>query len=379
VVIDGSPITTVYSALRGHQPRSTVLDLAQAAPSYPPAPTVLDRIVATARSAHGGAYTDVPGLPTLRVAFAAEMNDTYGGTISSENVVITAGCNQAFCLTINALAEPGSEVIVPLPYYFNHDMWLKLNGITAVYLEPDESLVPRAEDAAPLITERTRAILLVTPGNPSGITVPPKEIRAFAQIARKHHVALILDETYRLFRDETTPAHPLYAGDWQDTVVGLYSFSKELAIPGYRVGAVVGAPALNDEIAKLLDCVAVCAPRIGQEAAWAGLTSAHEWRTARVREIARRREAFCHTMSRRPGGFELLSCGGFFGWIRHPATRVATGDVVRELALAHDTILMPGTAFLPDDRATIRISVGNCAPESIEELARRLTAFSRVQ
>jgi aspartate/methionine/tyrosine aminotransferase len=379
VVIGSSPITTVYSALHNHQPQQAVLDLAQAAPDYPPASVVLDRIVATARNTDGATYTDVPGLPELRSAFAVDINAAYGGAVLSHNVVITAGCNQAFCLATSALAEPGSEVIVPLPYYFNHDMWLRLNGITPVYLEPDDSLVPRADTAAALITNRTRAILLVTPGNPSGITIPPAEIDGFAQVARSHDLALVLDETYRLFRDDPEPAHGLYRKDWQDTVVGLYSFSKELAIPGYRVGAVVAAPAFNDEIAKLLDCVAVCAPRIGQEAAQAGLVGAQEWRKERVVEIARRREAFRRIMSRRPGGFELLSCGGFFGWIRHPFTGTATEDVVRDLAVNHDTILMPGTAFLPDDRATIRVSVGNCAPESMEEFARRLIAFSGIR
>lgn len=376
-VVGSSPITAVYAALRGHRPRSAVLDLAQAAPSYPPPPVVVERIVATARSADGGAYTDVPGLPALRAAFAADLGDSHGGAVDPEDVVVTAGCNQAFCLAVSALAEPGSEVIVPLPYYFNHDMWLRLNGIRPVYLEPGAGLVPRAEAAASLITPRTRAILLVTPGNPTGVAVPPEEIQEFARVARRHHLALLLDETYRLFHDGTEPAHGLYAGDWRDTVVGLYSFSKELAIPGYRVGAVAAAPAFNNHIQKLLDCVAVCAPRIGQEAALAGLTGAREWRAARVREVARRRAAFREVMAGRPGGFELLSCGGFFGWLRHPATGVATEDVVRELALVHDTILMPGTAFTPEDRGMIRVSIGNCEPESIEELARRFADFSR--
>lgn len=375
VGVEGSPITSVYAALCGHRPRSAVLDLAQAAPSYPPSAVVLDRIVSTARSVDGGAYTDVPGLPGLRTAFATDVNASYGGSVSSDDVLITAGCNQAFCLTISALAGPGDEVIVPLPFYFNHDMWLRLNGIRPVYLEPDADLTPRAADVPALITQRTRAILLVTPGNPSGITLSPEEIGRFADVARRHGLALILDETYRLFRDEPAPAHHLFTGAWRDTVVGLYSFSKELAIPGYRVGAIVGAPALNDEIAKLLDCVAVCAPRIGQEAATAGLTDALEWRAERVREIAYRRAVFRRVMSTRPGDFDMLSCGGFFGWIRHPVSGVATSDVVRELALEYDTIVMPGTAFLPDDRSTIRVSVGNCAPDSIEEFARRLAAF----
>ncbi len=376
VAVGGSPITAVYAALGDHRPRGAVLDLAQAAPDYPPARVVLDRVVNTARSAGGATYTDVPGLLSLRRAFAAEINSSYAGSIGSDSVVITAGCNQAFCVATHVLAEPGSEVIVPLPYYFNHDMWLRLNGINPVYLEPDTGLMPSADAAAALITDRTRAILLVTPGNPSGITVPSDEVTRFAQVARSHGLALILDETYRLFRDDPGPAHTLYTAAWQDTVIGLHSFSKELALPGYRVGAVVAGPALNDEITKLVDCVAVCAPRIGQEAALTGLLDAHRWRTDKVEELASRRAAFRRMMSHRPGGFELVSCGGFFGWVRHPFTGRSTTDVIRELAVGYDVILMPGTAFLPDDRAMIRVSVGNCPVPSLDELSRRLTAFA---
>jgi aspartate/methionine/tyrosine aminotransferase len=161
-----------------------------------------------------------------------------------------------------------------------------------------------------------------------------------------------------------------------DTVVSLHSFSKDLALPGYRVGAVIGSVELNREVAKLLDCVAVCAPRIGQEAAWAGLSHAKEWRVARSSDIAQRRAWFSKAMAPRPGGFELLSCGGFFGWIRHPFQDRSTDHVVRDLALFMDTVVMPGTVFMPDDRRFIRVSVGNCDHSALADLVQRLEVYS---
>ena len=87
------------------------------------------------------------------------------------------------------------------------------------------------------------AIVLVTPGNPSGVTIPPAEIAAFAAPARRRDIALVLDETYRSFRDTQAPAHPLFADPaWRSTLVSLHSYSKELAIPGYRVGCCGSAP-----------------------------------------------------------------------------------------------------------------------------------------
>ncbi|GAA1038664.1 aminotransferase [Virgisporangium ochraceum] len=371
-----SPIGTTYALVDGR--RDGVLDLAQAAPRYPPPPEVVDHIAAVARRSDGSGYVDIAGLPRLREAFAAEVRSAYDGRVDADHVVVTAGCNQAFCLVTSALAGPGDEVVLVLPYYFNHDMWLRMNGVVPVYLEAGPGQVPTAEQAGRVITPRTRAIVLVSPGNPSGVTADPAAIVELYRLAARHDVALVLDETYRVFRDTDGPAHPLFADpDWPRTLVSLHSFSKEFAIPGYRVGAVVGSTDLNREVTKLLDCVAICAPRIGQEAAWAGLTMAREWRRARALEVAGKRRWFTEAMERRPGGFELVSVGGFFGWVRHPFVGRPTADVVRDLVDRCDALVIPGTAFMPGDHRMLRVSVGNADRDTLFDFADRLSLLSR--
>ena len=373
-----SPIGTAYALLQRRAGRRPFLDLAQAAPQYPPAPEVVEHVAAVARDEHGADYVDIAGLDELRDAFAAELSDAYQGRLGAENILVTAGCNQAFCLTVSALARAGDEVILALPYYFNHDMWLAMNGVVARYLEPGPDLVPTAADAESLITARTRAIVLVTPGNPSGVTISPDTLAEFADVAARHDIALVIDETYRSFRGTEEPAHRLFSDQrWTRTVVSLHSFSKDLAIPGHRVGAVVASVELNREVAKLADCVAICAPRIGQEAAWAGLTKARQWRQEKAAEVASKQHRFEAEMARRPGGFELLSCGGFFGWVRHPFAGRSTEDVVRELVEEYDTLLIPGTAFLPDDRGMMRVSFGNVGHDALGDFADRLELLSR--
>jgi aspartate/methionine/tyrosine aminotransferase len=373
-----SPIGEAYALLERRSNQRELLDLAQAAPQYPPPPEVVEHVMAVAQRRDGGDYVEIAGLPRLRRAFATELSDAYRGTVREEHVLVTAGCNQAFCLVISALAEPGDEVLLPLPYYFNHDMWLRLNGIAPVYLEPGPDQVPTVAAADALITTRTRAIVLVSPGNPTGVTVAPDLIAEFADLARHHDLALILDETYRSFRDSDQPAHVLFARpDWSRTLVSLHSFSKELAIPGYRVGAVVASAELNREVAKLLDCVAICAPRLGQEAAWAGLTGAKQWRRERAAELAEKRRRFEALLGARPGGFELISAGGFFGWLRHPFAGHRTDDVVEDLVVRYDTLVIPGTAFLPEDRGTFRVSFSNASLDALTEFARRLDAAGR--
>ena len=373
-----SPMALTYELLEHRRNGRELLDLAQAAPRYPPAPEVVEHIAAVGRSASGATYVEIAGLPSLREAFAAELSGAYQGRVHADHVVITAGCNQAFCLVISALAEPGDEIVLALPYYFNHDMWLRMNGMVPRYLEPGPDLAPNAEAAESLITARTRAIALVSPGNPTGVTLTPRQLAELLAVARRHDIALVLDETYRSFRATDEPAHDLFSDpQWPDTLISLHSFSKDLAIPGYRVGAVVASTPLGREIMKLLDCVAICAPRIGQEAAWAGLVTAAEWRASRAAELAGLRAGLAAAMAGRPGGFELVSVGGFFGWVRHPFAGRSTCDVARELAIVHDILVVPGTAFLPDDRGTFRISVSNVDLAGIRDFAQRLGAAGR--
>ena len=376
-----SPIAEAHAWLPQRTGSRRLLDMSQAAPSYPTAPEIADRICATARAVDGGRYAPPPGLPSLNAAFAAELSRDYGAPIDATEVLPTGGCNQAFCVVTSTLTEPGDEVILPVPYYFNHDMWLRLNGVRPVYLEPVDDplvagpnvLVPDPDRAAALITERTRAIVVVTPANPTGVTTPPEVIHRFAELAAANDLALILDETYRNFRSTSAPTHRLFSGErWRDTVISLHSFSKDLAIPGYRVGAVVAGKAVLYEVMKAMDCVQISAPRIGQEAVIAGLLDAGEWRRTQTARVADAQRVFESVMAARPGGFRLAASGAFFGWVRHPFDRVPVAEVVRRLVLDHDVLVIPGTAFTPTDGGWLRFSFANLDPADLIELGDRL-------
>jgi aspartate/methionine/tyrosine aminotransferase len=371
--LTASPIAEAHAWLAHRSSDRKLLDLSQAAPSYPTAPEIAARIAETALSADGGRYAPPPGLPELNLAFAAEISAGYGADIDATQVLPTGGCNQAFCVVTSTLTQPGDEIILPVPYYFNHDMWLKLDGVRPVYLDSGPSLVPDPVLAAGLITERTRAIVVVTPANPTGVTTPPEVIQAFYELAVEHNLALILDETYRNFRATTEAPHTLFSEDrWWQTVISLHSFSKDLAIPGYRVGAIVAGQELLYESLKMVDCVQISAPRIGQEAVLAGLRQAHHWRREQSERIARSQVVFEDVMATQPGGFELASAGAFFGWVRHPFTDLATDEVIKRLVLDHDALAIPGTAFTPTDERWLRFSFANLEPADLHELGRRL-------
>ncbi len=131
-----------------------LIDLSQAVPGYPPAMELRQHLSERLLDPAMHGYTPILGLPALREDYAAHLSAFYGAPIAPGEVGITSGCNQAFCLAMMSIARAGDEVIVPRPHYFNHDMWMRMQGIAPVSLDfrPGSGGVPHAEDAARLIT-----------------------------------------------------------------------------------------------------------------------------------------------------------------------------------------------------------------------------------
>jgi aspartate/methionine/tyrosine aminotransferase len=373
------PIPEVNSWIDSRQfpAEKPLIDVAQAIPGYPPPTPLTDHLAAIIGEPTSAPYTDVPGLPALRAALARDMGNFYDAAIGPGEVTITAGCNQAFCLVLLALARAGDEVILPLPYYFNHQMWLDMQGIGARHLpfRPERGGVPDPAEAAAMIGPRTRAIVLVTPNNPTGAVYPPEVIAEFFRLARRHDIALVLDETYRDFLPKDGAPHALFAEpDWRDTLVQLYSFSKAYCLSGYRVGSIIAGPALTAEVAKAMDTVAICAPRIGQLAAIYGIAHLGEWRQNNRALMRSRLEALRKSMGRNDLGYRLVGAGAYFAYIAHPfAGRPAT-QVARRLADEQNVLALPGSIFGPGQEGYLRLAFANVAAEAMRALAERLAA-----
>jgi aspartate/methionine/tyrosine aminotransferase len=305
------------------------------------------------------------------------MNQQYDAAVSIEQTAIVAGCNQGFCAVVSALVKSGDEVILPLPYYFNHQMWVEMTGGRAIPLPFNENIgaVPSVKDAAAAITERTRAIALVTPNNPTGAIYPAEIIDGFYQLARSHGIALIIDETYKDFRDSTAPAHQLFSyDDWQDVLIQLYSFSKTFSLTGYRVGSVIANERLLFEIGKFQDCVAICAPRIGQEAALFGLQHLQSWCEDKRRLMIHRAQALQTAFEHHQLRYQLVSLGAYFAYVKHPFTGESATSVAKRLVDEHHVLCLPGSTFGPGQDQYLRLAFANLDAEQMPELAQRLSA-----
>ncbi len=360
-------------------PDRPLINVSQAAPVDPP-PEPLRRAIAEAALHQPGAhlYGPVLGMPELRAELAAQWSLAYGGTIAATQVAITQGCNQAFCAVMATLAGAGDEVILPTPWYFNHKMWLDMQGVGAVPLATGPGLIPDAGAAARLIGPRTRAIVLVSPNNPGGAEYPAEVVRAFLDLARARGIALILDETYRDFDAREGAPHDLFADpDWADTLVHLYSFSKAYRLTGHRVGAIVADSARLAEVEKFLDTVAICPSQLGQIAALWGMRNLRDWVAGERAEILRRRAAMVQGFARLPG-WRLLGCGAYFAYAEHPFAETSP-DLARRMVRDAGVLMLPGTMFMPDDDPAgarqMRISFANVDTAGVAQLIDRLAGL----
>ncbi|WP_400088667.1 aminotransferase [Yoonia sp. R78084] len=362
-----------------HPADRPLLNVSQAAPvDPPPAPLreAMADIVLNDADAH--LYGPVLGLPALRAEVAAQWSTSYGGNIAADQVAITSGCNQAFAAAIATLCTEGDEVIVPVPYYFNHRMWLDMSGVKTVPLLAGDGMIPQVDHAAKLITAKTRAIALVSPNNPCGVEYPAAVLHAFRDLARAHGIALIVDETYRDFDSRTGAPHDLFADPaWDDTLIQLYSFSKAYRLTGHRIGAVVASPARLAEIEKFLDTVTICPNQLGQRAALWGMQNLGAWLAGERIEILDRRAAIeenFHLLADK--GWELLGCGAYFAYVKHPFA-MSSADLAPILVKEAGVLLLPGTMFMPDDIAggdsQLRIAFANIDRAGVETLFNRLS------
>ncbi len=355
-----------------------LINVSQAAPvQTPPEPMLraMSEMILTEAGAH--LYGPVLGLPALRAEIAAQFSAAYGGTISPAHVAITSGCNQAFSAIITALCTAGDEVIVPLPYYFNHRMWLDMAGVATVPLSPGAGLIPSAEAAAALITDKTRAIVLVTPNNPSGVEYPAQTLRDFYDLCAARGIHLIVDETYRDFDSRSGRPHDLLTTeDWDTTLIQLYSFSKAYRLTGHRVGSICAAPALLAEVEKYLDTVTICPNQLGQRAALWGMQNLSQWLAGERDEILSRRQAILDGFGQLAAkGWKLLGCGAYFAYVEHPFDLPSDG-VAKRLVTEASVLLLPGTMFMPeghpDAARQLRIAFANVDRAGITQLFDRL-------
>jgi len=357
------------------------VDLSQAVPGYPPHPELIALLRAAAANPSTAAYGPIEGERALRDALAADESTLYGAAIAADNIHITAGCNQAFICAALAVAEPGSRVLLSNPFYFNHETSLRMFGIGIGLVDcPAEGgFLPSLEALDEAITPDVRAFAVVSPNNPTGAVYPPALLADLLELCRRRGIWLILDETYRDFLPaEARRPHELFLrSGWGDGLISLYSFSKSFCVPGYRLGAVTASPAVVAEIAKIMDNLQICAPRVGQIAVAEALPRLGAWRETNRAEITLRANALKAAIAE-ADGWEIGAVGAYFAFVRHPFAGVPSARVAEELARRAGIVTVPGSYFGPGQDEYLRFAFANATAPTIGLLPARLGQLGTV-
>ena len=386
------PITAVKGWIKGrtYSAIRPLVDLCQAIPDYPPAGGLRQYMQKMVTQPLVAVYTPDDGLEEVRSEVTAWYRRRYAGAtaLSAENICLSVGASQAFWLAMLLVAEPGDEVIIQTPAYFDHPMALETLGIIPVYIAETQKEASREEQgeeqgegAKPMwatieeqINPRTRAIVIVTPSNPTGRIQSVAEIEQLYACARRHNIALVLDETYNAFLPPGQAPHHLFnKPDWGRNFIHLASFGKTFALTGYRAGALVADVELIQRALKIQDSMVVCQPRLTQMALTWGCRHLDAWVEYNALSMRQRHDAFCTLFKSAEHGFELCSSGAFFAWVKHPWPQASGWQVARHLAEEADLICLPGEAFGPGLHQYLRLAFGNLKQEDVAAAVERFT------
>jgi len=227
-------------------------------------------------------------------------------------------------------------------------MALNLLGIKAIslYTNPEHGFVPSVSECKKLITTKTKAIVLVSPNNPTGATYPPELIASFANLASQNGLPLIIDETYRDFLVSGSAPHNLFspaaAHPWRSTFIHLFSFSKAYCLPGHRLGAIVASPQLLISIKAILDTLQICPPRPIQLALAPLLPTLRPFVKDTANQLHARHALFKSLL---PPKWHVGAQGGYFAFVRHPFPYVKAEDVSRRLSEEVGIVTLPSSFF----------------------------------
>ena len=382
--VDPPPVLEVKNWLSNPdlQPSKPLIDVSQAAPTEPPPEKMLEFMANKILCDNAvNTYGPVLGLDELRESLASKWSRQYQGKVSKENVAVTSGCNQAFCASISSFTSENDEVIIPTPWYFNHHMWLQMAGVKSIPLDTDANMNPIIDKAAALITDRTRAIVLVSPNNPSGAIYSNQLLQKYFDLCKSNQIRLIIDETYKDFHPNASQPHTLLENNnWDQVLTILYSFSKTYRMTGHRIGALLTSKENLIEIEKALDTFTVCPPQLGQYAANWGLNNLEAWAAERRTEILQRAKHFSEKFQPlSAAGWSLRGCGAYFAFVEHPfedESNILAPLILRDQGI----LLMPGTMFYPKHNPlgsrSFRIAFANIDKNKISTLLERLKDLS---
>ncbi len=372
-----APIIPIIAELIRANPGT--ISLGQGIVSYGPPPEALAALATFPSSIDDHRYGAVEGLPELVDRIRSKLETENRVRVGRERrIVVTAGSNMAFMNAVLAITEPGDEVILQTPFYFNHDMAIVMAGCRTVPVPTDAEYQLRPDAIAHAITARTKAVVTISPNNPSGAVYPEAALRAVNALCRDRGVYHIHDEAYEYFTyGDARHFSPGSIDRSAPHTISLYSLSKTYGLASWRVGYMVIPAVLFDAINKIQDTILICPPAVSQRVALAALGVGAGYCREKVAALARVRRMVLARFDEIAGMCTVPPPGGAFYCLVRVHGAFDPMRLSERLVRDHRVAVVPGTAFGLSEGCYLRVSYGALEPETVAEGMSRLTGGLR--
>jgi aspartate/methionine/tyrosine aminotransferase len=367
-----SPLIPIVGELIRNNPGT--ISLGQGVVYYDPPPEAIAFLSKFLTDPDNHKYKAIQGIPPLISAIEAKLKADNGIEINGQNcIVVTAGSNMGFINAVLAITSPGDEIIIQRPYYFNHEMAIMMASCRPVVVATDENYQLRPQAIADAITERTRAVVTISPNNPTGVVYSEEALRNVNQICRDRGIYHISDEAYEYFTyNGVKHVSPGAFPHSSEHTISLYSLSKAFGFASWRIGYMVIPEHLLSAVMKIQDTILICAPVISQYAALGALQVGAEYCKEKIGAIASVRQLVLDALKRLEGLCTIVPADGAFYFFLKVDTKLDAFELVERLIREHRVAVMPGTTFGMDDGCYLRVGYGALQKETVAEGMERL-------
>ena len=336
------------------------ISLGQGVVYFNPPPTIETKIRKFLQDSQLNKYGSVNGIPPLLEAIQLKLKKEDGiESISGRKLMVTAGGNMAFSHAIFSICNPGDEVILPIPFYFNHEMAIELAGCKPILVPTDANYQLQLPLLAKAITRRTRAIVTISPNNPTGAIYPAMELYKVNQLCKEKGLFHIHDAAYEYFSyGEEEPVNPASFPGSEPHTFSLHSLSKSYGFASWRIGYVLYPAALYESMRKIQDTHLICPSIIAQYAALAAMEAGKLYPTQHLPTIQRSRNIFLEHLNTIQDICTVPEAMGAFYFLLKLDTEMSSMELVERLIREYQVATIPGSAFALTDGCYIRIAYG---------------------
>jgi len=370
-----SPLIPVVGQLIQNHPGT--ISLGQGVVYYGPPPEAIAKISEFLSLPENHKYKAVEGIPPLLEIIASKLQTENLIDLSDRAIVVTAGSNMAFMNAILAITTPGDEIILQTPYYFNHEMAIMIADCQPVLVDTDANYQPCLEAIAAAITHKTKAIVTVSPNNPTGVVYSKSVLEEINLLCRQRGIYHISDEAYEYFTYNNIPhISPGSFAQSNEHTISLYTLSKAYGFASWRIGYMVIPQHLLTAVKKIQDTILICPPVISQHVALGCLQIGKKYCNQHLQEITKVRQVLLQQLKSLENLCTISSGDGAFYFFIKIHRQINDFELVKQLISDYRVAVMPGGTFGLIDGCYLRIAYGvlsvNTAETGIERLVTGL-------